>query len=139
MCSSNKAAQKVLIMNYEQLLSSVFSCFHRQKFKIFKKILHCSVRTKKLLNNNKKNIIFFLIIFFCIFYRLPADLNPTGKSNKTLWRHLFFLICDYFDVKIRQHALFHFFSFLVLQSFCFNFNFLKWTVFFSSGLLYFSS
>ena len=28
-----------------------------------------------------------------IFYRLPADLNPAGKSNKTLWRHLFFLIC----------------------------------------------
>ena len=92
---SKKAAQKNPIMNYEQLLSTVFSCFHGQKFKLFEKILHCSVRTKKLLNR----------IFFKKFknlkknYRLPAELNPAGKSNKTLWRHLFFLICGF----IHQH------------------------------------
>jgi hypothetical protein len=80
-------------MNYEQLLSLVFSCFHGQKFKFLKLFLHCSVRTKKLLNK----IIFFenfkLKKKIVIFYRLPADLNPAGKSNKTLWRDLFFLIC----------------------------------------------
>ena len=29
-----------------------------------------------------------------IFYRLPADLNPAGKSKETPRRHLSFLICD---------------------------------------------
>ena len=33
--SSKKAAQKSPIMNYEQLLSSVFSCFHGLKFNNF--------------------------------------------------------------------------------------------------------
>jgi hypothetical protein len=51
---AKKAAQKKPIMNYEQLLSLFFSCFHGQKFKFKKKSLHCSVRTKKLLNKNKK-------------------------------------------------------------------------------------
>jgi hypothetical protein len=48
------AAQKNPIMNYEQLLSSVFSCFHGQKFKFLKFFLHCSIRDKELLNIKKK-------------------------------------------------------------------------------------
>jgi hypothetical protein len=76
-----KAAPKNPIMNYEQLLSSVFSCFHGQKFRFLKKILHCSVCTILLLNIKKKKN-----------YRLTADWNPAGKSIKKLWRHLFFLV-----------------------------------------------
>jgi hypothetical protein len=53
MGSSKKAAQKNPNTNYEQLLSSVFSCFHGQKFEFFKRNIHCSVRTKKLLNIKK--------------------------------------------------------------------------------------
>ena len=44
--------KKSPILNYEQLFSSVFSTFHGQKI-IF---LHCSVRTKKLLNKKVKKI-----------------------------------------------------------------------------------
>ena len=68
-----------------------FSMFSWTKI-IFHFFLHCSIRTKKLLNTKKK-LKRFWKKNFVIFYRLPADLNPVGKGNKTLWRHLFFLIC----------------------------------------------
>jgi hypothetical protein len=43
--------------NYEQLFSSVFSSFHGQRFIFLNLFLHCSVRTKKLLNRKvKKNM-----------------------------------------------------------------------------------
>ena len=64
MGSTKKATKKNPIMNYEQLLSSVFTCFHGQKFEIKKKKLHCSVRTKKLLNIKKE----FEFEFFYFFY-----------------------------------------------------------------------
>jgi hypothetical protein len=94
-----KLPKKSPIMNYEQLLSSVFSCFHGLKiiFCFFWKWL--SVRTKKLLNIKKKLKkiwIFFWFFFFVIFYRLPADLNSGGKSKETPRQHLSFLICAWY-------------------------------------------
>jgi hypothetical protein len=47
----------------------------------------------KVAEYKKKFLKTFSIFLYIFFYRLPADLNPVGKSNKTLWRHLFFLIC----------------------------------------------
>ena len=41
-------------MHYEQLLRTVFSCFHGQKLNVFKKFLHCRVRNKKLLDTKVK-------------------------------------------------------------------------------------
>jgi hypothetical protein len=54
---SQAVLEKRPILNYEQLFSSVFSTFHGQKFIFLNFFLHCSVRTKKLLN--KKVKIFF--------------------------------------------------------------------------------
>ena len=46
--------------NYEQVLRAIYSCFRRQKKRLFF-LKHCSVHTKKLHNN------FFLKIFFEYF------------------------------------------------------------------------
>ena len=46
----------MLVVNYEQLLRTVFSCFHGQKLNFLQFFLHCRVRTKKLLDTKvKKN------------------------------------------------------------------------------------
>ena len=44
----------MLVVNYEQLLRAVFSCFHGQKLNFLKIVLHCRVRTKKLLDKKVK-------------------------------------------------------------------------------------
>ena len=54
-CTTKKSP----ILNYEQLLSSVFSTFHGQKFIFWIYFLHCSVCTKNL-PNRKVNFFFFL-------------------------------------------------------------------------------
>ena len=46
--------KKMLVVNYEQLLRAVFSCFHGQKLNFFNFFLHCRVRTKKLLDTKVK-------------------------------------------------------------------------------------
>jgi hypothetical protein len=46
--------KKMLVVNYEQLLRAVFSCFHGQKLNILNSFLHCRVRTKKLLDTKVK-------------------------------------------------------------------------------------
>ena len=48
--------KKSIILNYEQLFSSVFSTFHGQKLIFLNLFLHCSVRTKKLLNKKVKKL-----------------------------------------------------------------------------------
>ena len=53
MGSSKGAAPKNLIINYEQFLSSVYSCFHELKNNLFF-LSYCSVHTKKLVNINVK-------------------------------------------------------------------------------------
>ena len=84
MASSNKAAQKFPIMNYEQLLISVFSCFHGQNL-IKKKKLHCSVLTKKLLNKTElpQVGIFFALNFlpweFLLIKKLEIQKNKTTQ------------------------------------------------------------
>ena len=65
-------------INYElwATLSSVFSCFHGQKY--------CSVRTKKLLDiRMRKNINFFWKKKYKLFFLLapPSVLNPECKSR----------------------------------------------------------
>jgi hypothetical protein len=62
---SQAVLEKSPILNYEQLFSSVFSTFHWQKIIFFNFFLHCSVRTKKLLNKEGKKIekIFGRIFF----------------------------------------------------------------------------
>jgi hypothetical protein len=55
--------KKMLVVNYEQLLRAVFSCFHGQKLNFSNFLLHCWVCTKKLLDtkvNLKKNWKVFL-------------------------------------------------------------------------------
>ena len=57
--------KKLLVVNYEQLLRPVFSCFYGQKFNLFKHFLHCRVGTKKLLVTKvKKKIKKFGKYFF---------------------------------------------------------------------------
>jgi hypothetical protein len=57
--------KKSPILNYEQLLSSVFSTFYEQKFIFLDFFLQCSVRTKKLLNKKvKKKKKYLVSIFF---------------------------------------------------------------------------
>ena len=51
--------KKLVVVNYEQLLRVVFSCFDGQKLNFFKFFLHCSIRTKKLLDTNVIFIYFF--------------------------------------------------------------------------------
>jgi hypothetical protein len=46
--------KKMLVVNYEQLLRAVFSCFHGQKSNFLKIVLHCRVHTKKLLDKKVK-------------------------------------------------------------------------------------
>jgi hypothetical protein len=47
----------MLVVNYEQLLRDVFSCFHGQKFNFSKQFLHCRVRTKKLLDTKVEKML----------------------------------------------------------------------------------
>jgi hypothetical protein len=47
----------MLVVNYEQLLRAVFSCFHGQKLNFLKIVLHCRVRTKKLLDKKVKKFL----------------------------------------------------------------------------------
>jgi hypothetical protein len=47
--------KKLLVVNYEQLLRAVFSCFHGQNFIFY--FLHCRVRTEKLLDTKVKKKI----------------------------------------------------------------------------------
>ena len=61
-----KKLPKNPIMNYEQLFSSVFSCFHGLKFRFKEKNLHCSVLTKKFVNIKKKEKKFLKFFFFWI-------------------------------------------------------------------------
>jgi hypothetical protein len=42
------------VVNYEQLLRAVFSCFHGQKLNLKNNVLHCRVRTKNLLDTKVK-------------------------------------------------------------------------------------
>ena len=48
--------KKMLVVNYEQLLRAIFSCFHGQKLNFLNFFLHCRVRTKKLLDTKVKNV-----------------------------------------------------------------------------------
>ena len=54
----------MLVVNYEQLLRAVFTCFHGQKLILKKIVLHCRVRTKKLLDTK---VNFFLLNLGSIF------------------------------------------------------------------------
>jgi hypothetical protein len=42
--------KKLLVVNYEQLLRAVFSCFHGQNYFFLFFFLHCRACTKKLLD-----------------------------------------------------------------------------------------
>ena len=55
--------KKMLVVNTEQLLRTVFSCFHGQKLNV-NFFLHCRVRTKKLLDTK---VIFFFFNLGSIF------------------------------------------------------------------------
>ena len=98
MGSSKEAAPKYPIMNYEQLLSSVFPSFHGLKNNLKFCWTYCSVRTKKMLNIKvkfkKKKNLGHEIMKKWICNRLPAEFKSAGKSRTTPRRHLFFLICD---------------------------------------------
>ena len=62
--SQASSEKKLLVVNYEQLLRAVFSCFHGQIF-FLNFFLHCRVRTKKLLNTK---VNFFFIEFGKYFF-----------------------------------------------------------------------
>jgi hypothetical protein len=48
--------KEMLVVNYEQLLRAVFSCFHEKKLNFLDFLLHCRVRTEKLLDKKEKKI-----------------------------------------------------------------------------------
>ena len=53
-----------MVVNYEQLLRAVFSCFHGQKLNFLQLFLHCRVRTKKLLDTKVKKIKTKIVKYF---------------------------------------------------------------------------
>ena len=86
-------------MNYEQLLSFCFSCFHGVKNIFFCKAIVAIVCIKSWLIWRWLNLITYLLFGFKSFkkydfYRLPAEFKSAGKNRETPRRHLFFLICD---------------------------------------------
>ena len=77
------------IMNYEQLLSSLFFHVFKGKFFLNYFFKYCSILTKNL----HKSLLYVYIFFSFFSFKIgcPRDLNPACKTRDTLRQVLFYL------------------------------------------------